>query len=51
MAAGNLIVEEAGGRVTDYANRPVDLFHGKVVASNGKVHDAMIEVITRAERT
>jgi myo-inositol-1(or 4)-monophosphatase len=48
MAAGVLIVEEAGGRVTDYANRPVDVFGMQCVASNGKVHDAMIEVIRRA---
>jgi myo-inositol-1(or 4)-monophosphatase len=48
MAAGVLIVEEAGGRVTDYTNRPVDLFGGQCVASNGRIHDAMLEVIVRA---
>jgi myo-inositol-1(or 4)-monophosphatase len=45
MAAAVLIVEEAGGRVTDYADAPVDLFRGQIVASNGKVHRAMIEAI------
>jgi myo-inositol-1(or 4)-monophosphatase len=45
MAAAVLIVEEAGGRVTDYADAPVDLFRGQIVASNGKVHRAMIDAI------
>jgi myo-inositol-1(or 4)-monophosphatase len=47
MAAAVLIVEEAGGRVTDYADAPVDLFRGQIVASNGKVHRAMIDAIGR----
>jgi myo-inositol-1(or 4)-monophosphatase len=49
MAAGALIVEEAGGRVTDYANTPVDMFKGQIVASNGLVHDAILEGIARGE--
>lgn len=48
MAAGVLIVEEGGGRVTDYQNRPVDVFGEQCVASNGRIHDAMIDVINRA---
>jgi myo-inositol-1(or 4)-monophosphatase len=49
MAAGTLIVEEAGGRVTNYRNEPVDMFQGQIVASNGNVHDALIDVIARGE--
>jgi myo-inositol-1(or 4)-monophosphatase len=49
MAAGALIVEEAGGRVTDYRDAPVDLFVGEVAASNGRIHRAMLDVIGRAE--
>jgi myo-inositol-1(or 4)-monophosphatase len=49
MAAGALIVEEAGGRVSDYANRDCDMFIGQVVASNGRIHQAMIDVITNAQ--
>ena len=45
MAAAALVVEEAGGRVTDYADRPVDMFHGQIVASNGHVHRAMLDAI------
>ena len=44
-AAGALIVEEAGGRVTGLAGQPFDPFSGHIVASNGPVHDAVLEVI------
>jgi myo-inositol-1(or 4)-monophosphatase len=44
-AAGAIIVEEAGGRVTDFDENPVDIYHPEVVASNGLVHRAMLEVL------
>jgi myo-inositol-1(or 4)-monophosphatase len=50
MAAGALLVEEAGGRVTDYSNQPIDLFGGQIVVSNGHLHDAMLTVIAEAGR-
>ena len=49
MAAGGLIVEEAGGRMSDYRDQPVDMFRGQVVASNGAVHVALLDAIARAE--
>jgi myo-inositol-1(or 4)-monophosphatase len=49
MAAAVLLVEEAGGRVTNYAGEPLDLFGGEIIASNGKLHDAMIETIKRVK--
>ena len=45
MCAGKLIVEEAGGLVTDFDGNKIDIFSKKILASNGKVHDAMIEVL------
>jgi myo-inositol-1(or 4)-monophosphatase len=45
VAAGALIVEEAGGRITGMDGSPFDLMAGHVVASNGRVHDAMLTVI------
>lgn len=45
IAAAVLIVEEAGGTVTDFHNAPVDLFRGQIVASNGLLHDAMRRVV------
>jgi len=46
IAAGALIVAEAGGRVTDYQNGAVDLFKGEILASNGPVHDLVRAVVT-----
>jgi len=45
IAAGVLLVEEAGGRVSDYGGRPLDLYNPTTLASNGLVHDAMISVL------
>lgn len=44
-AAGALIVEEAGGRVTDLSGRPFTPFAGGVLASNGPLHDPMLDVV------
>ena len=45
MAAGALIVQEAGGTVTDLAGGPFSSRAGSVVATNGLIHDAMLETI------
>ncbi len=45
MAAGALLVQEAGGTTTDFAGNPLDLFHGEIVASNGLIHTAMLKVL------
>jgi myo-inositol-1(or 4)-monophosphatase len=37
-AAGILIVREAGGIVTDFANRPAGAEASEVVATNGRIH-------------
>lgn len=48
MAAGGLIVREAGGRVTDVRGGPWRLEGGSVLASNGLVHDAVLEGLRAA---
>jgi len=45
MAAGILMVTEAGGRVSDFDGGPLSIYGKKVVASNGFVHDAMVRVL------
>ena len=42
VAAGFLIVEEAGGRVTDYAGGTPDASGREVASSNGRIHDALL---------
>ena len=41
-AAGILLVEEAGGRITDFAGGPFRLDSREVLASNGLIHDEMV---------
>ncbi|MGE3820610.1 MAG: inositol monophosphatase [Isosphaeraceae bacterium] len=46
FAAGRLFVEEAGGKVTDCRGKPLPLERSSVLATNGKLHDAMLKVVT-----
>ena len=45
VAAGALVVTEAGGRITGMDGGVFDARAGHLVASNGSIHDAMLEVI------
>jgi myo-inositol-1(or 4)-monophosphatase len=45
MCAGKLIVEEAGGLVTDFKGKDIDIFSQKILATNGKIHNVMIEFL------
>ena len=45
IAAGVLLIEEAGGQVTNYSGGSLDIYTPKVLASNGLVHDAMMEIL------
>jgi myo-inositol-1(or 4)-monophosphatase len=44
-AAGAVILREAGGKITDFQGRPVDIYKPEVCASNGLVHEAMLAVL------
>ena len=51
-AGGVIVVEEAGGRVTDIAGIPLDFTHGRqlkqnqgVIVSNGILHDAVLATV------
>lgn len=45
VAAGIVIVQEAGGRVTAYDESPLDLASGRILATNGKLHQALSQVL------
>ena len=45
VAAGALMIEEAGGRVSNYANGPLDIFNPPILASNGLIHEQMMQVL------
>ncbi len=44
-AAGYLIVEEAGGKVTDHSGDKFSIYQHKILATNGLIHDDMVAVI------
>ncbi len=48
VAAGFLIIREAGGRVSNFRGEAGALVTDRVVASNGWLHDAMLTVLERA---
>jgi len=48
VAAGTLIVREAGGRVTDFAGDHHHRSGSRIVASNGRIHEEMIHVLAGA---
>ena len=43
ICAGKLIVEEAGGIVTNFAGKEIDIFTQRILASNKKIHQQMID--------
>lgn len=45
VAAGALLVAEAGGRLSDFAGGPLDIHGKEMLASNGLIHEAMVEVL------
>lgn len=49
MAAGVLLIQEAGGRVSDFAGQGPNIYTKQVLASNGLVHEAMLEALRRAD--
>jgi myo-inositol-1(or 4)-monophosphatase len=45
IAAGVLLIKEAGGQVSNYSGAELDLYTPEVLATNGLVHDAMMQVL------
>jgi myo-inositol-1(or 4)-monophosphatase len=45
MAAGVLLVQEAGGRFTDFHGKPSSIYAKQVLATNGLVHDKVVEIL------
>ncbi len=49
VAAGSLMVEEAGGRVTSLTGGALDLMAPEIVASNDHIHDEMLETLREVQ--
>jgi myo-inositol-1(or 4)-monophosphatase len=48
LAASALFVAEAGGRLTSYSGAPLDVDAGEAVATNARIHDELLGVLSRA---
>lgn len=51
IAAGSLIVEEAGGTMSDFSGNPFDVLGEQTLASNGLLHQEMVEVLGQVLKT
>lgn len=49
VAAGTLIVQEAGGRVSDLSGKRSSIYDKEILASNGRIHDQMVEILRSAK--
>jgi 3'(2'), 5'-bisphosphate nucleotidase len=52
QAAGSIVIEEAGGRVSDLDGRALDFSHGRrlernrgILATNGRLHDTVLKAL------
>ncbi len=48
MAAGIAIIREAGGTVTDFEGKTMNVYTPNIVASNGKIHDDMLRLLLKS---
>ena len=51
-AAGWLLVEEAGGRVTDFSGQPWSMVQpvARIIATNGRLHDDLVNALATARK-
>lgn len=50
MAAGVVLVREAGGLATSYESGPLDIASGRILASNGKLHPSLSQELMASKR-
>src|SRR5262249_19881130 len=48
-AAGLVIVEEAGGRVTNFSGQQFSIYDRQLLVSNGRIHEEMVAVLRKAK--
>jgi myo-inositol-1(or 4)-monophosphatase len=49
IAAGIVLVEEAGGKVTAYDRSPLQLETGRILATNGRIHDRLSQELSQVK--
>ena len=49
LAAGVVLVTEAGGQVSAYDGQPFDIYSGKLVATNGPLHQPIVQQLAQIQ--
>lgn len=49
LAAGVVLVEEAGGRVTAYDETPFEITSGRILATNNRIHPTLSQVLQQVK--
>lgn len=47
ISAGALMVEEAGGRLSDFSGKPMSIYGNQTLATNGFIHEEMLSLIKK----
>jgi myo-inositol-1(or 4)-monophosphatase len=50
IAAGNIILQQAGGKMTDFSGHTDHLDGKEVFASNGRIHDVLLTIIQKHKK-
>lgn len=50
ITAGIVILQEAGGKVTAYDGSPIDINSGRILATNGLIHDSLSKALQETPR-
>jgi myo-inositol-1(or 4)-monophosphatase len=48
IAAGSVILSEAGGKISTFSNEKIDLNASNVIASNSLIHDQLVDVLKKS---
>jgi myo-inositol-1(or 4)-monophosphatase len=48
QAAGMVILQEAGGTITDFKGKSFSIYGNEVLATNGLIHEQMMNILRRA---
>jgi myo-inositol-1(or 4)-monophosphatase len=50
ITAGIVILQEAGGKVTAYDGNPIDINSGRILATNGLIHESLSQALQETPR-
>ena len=50
IAAGQLIISEAGGRVSTFNGSKLDIYGKEILVSNGRIHKEMMDILTAKKK-